>query len=117
METYYLNTLILFFKSQQEMDFECIKYILDIIDDDTLDDEDKRDIIIGNLQDAGLNETTYKDGKFDPTEYPSLETEEIELEECEMQQHDQIKHKVYFKTEFVELNLLNGMLTHGIPLN
>lgn len=67
METYYLNTLIFFFKTQRQLGFPAIITVLDLIDNEEIFDDKKGDMIINILRLYGLNETTHKNGAFMPT--------------------------------------------------
>jgi hypothetical protein len=64
MESYFLNTLIFFFKEQREIKYEAIEQVLDLIDDEKVPDIKKRDLILAILHKYGLNETTYNNGRF-----------------------------------------------------
>jgi hypothetical protein len=111
MATYYLNTLLMFFKSQHELGFEAIELILGIIDDDEFSDEDKEDIILHTLRKYGLNETTMKDGQFEPTEERATVTSDPKKFVLVTQYH------TCYIAEPMTLNLLNGKFPVEICLN
>ena|ERR1700751_1477186 len=107
MQTYYLNSLLLFLKSQQSLGYEAFNIIIGIMEDATLPDEDKRDSILFILHKYGLNEVTYKDGRHDPEDKPAEEMKELE---------PSIYHKCYIAQKVI-LKLLNGTFPFEVGLN
>lgn len=103
METYYLNTLIFFLSSQQEMGYRGIKRILRLIDDDKISDMRKRKMLITLLRNLGLNEIGNRDGSFEPANIPENDTDSIVT--------------VTFPTETLNIKLYNGALKLPVPLN
>jgi len=107
METYFLDTLILFFRSQRDMDFVAIRDTLDIIDDDEIHDNLKRDMIFDILRGYGLNEVSYRNGKFSPSANRSPE----ELV------YDKIHTVICYPLQPIKFPVLNGTIGVNIPLN
>lgn len=111
MQTYSLLTLILFFKSQQRMGYEAIEIIAGIIDDDNLPDEDKKDGILWILHKYGLNETTFKEGRFEPA--CNLEVAPVEPKKPILD----LKYTPCLIVQLQTVNMLNGRILFEIPLN
>jgi len=107
METYYLNTLICFFKSQRDLDFVAIEDVLNIVDDDEIPENTKRDMIFDTLRTYGLNELSYRFGRFSPA------NERSPREYAYEKDHNTI---LYIR-QSIEFPVLNGRITVKIPLN
>ena len=107
MDCYFLNTLIFFFRSQRDIDFAAIRDILDIIDDDEIREEDKRDMIMDVLRTFGLNETSYRGGSFSPAEYISPS----ELS------HNKIHNEIPFPLQAIRFPVINGTIGVNLTLN
>jgi hypothetical protein len=106
METYYLNTLIFFFKTQQEMQYQAIEQVLRIIDNDKIPEARKRKALFQVLRHYGLNETDYKGGKFDfGNEIPVVNTP------------SETDDFITIPTQVIELRILNGVLQIALPQN
>lgn len=69
MKTYnlHLQTLLMFFKLQQATDFEAIRTVLQILEDPELPDHHVAPYIRSCLREAGLNDISYKEGRFEPS--------------------------------------------------
>ena len=107
METYYLNTLIFFFKTQQEIGYKAIEQVLSIIDNPTIPDERKNKMLFQVLRGYGLNEVGYKDGQFEfDAEIPVVKTPS-----------DNAEDSIILPVETIELRILNGVLQIALPQN
>jgi hypothetical protein len=106
METYYLNTIIFFFKTQRDVSYIAIEQVLNIIDNAAIPDARKRKAIFEVLRYYGLNEIGYKAGQFGlvKPEPPSKPVSK-NINDIPMLTHTYI------------LTLLNGMLELAVPLN
>jgi len=111
METFYLYSLILFFQTQREIGYEGIEVGLDFMDDPDIPEEERADLFLKILKGYGLNDTSQKNGRFEPwlDERPHLdkkpeETPEPKFHEC-------------CPTQMVRFSLLNGTLETFVPLN
>lgn len=120
METYYLNTLILFFRSQkdQEEPWVAIEEVLKIIDDGSIPEHHKKTIILFTLRYWGLWEVGGPtNGKFymHPTE--DFDPEELELEEKEQKEVNGAT--MFFPVETFSVKFLNikERLGIGVCLN
>ena len=111
MQTYYLHTLLCFLRSQKALDYEAIEIILGIMEDNTLENEDKMDGIRFILRKHGLNEVTHKDGRFEPV------LEKCRLPEDQMWEQERQKYHECFVTQLVSVSLRDGKLLFEIPLN
>lgn len=107
MESYYLNTLIFFFKTQRDVGYKAIEQVLNIIDNDVIPDARKRKALFQVLRSYGLNETTFKNGRFEFAE--SVPHEEIPP--------NNVEDIVSIVTQTFYLRLLNGVLEIAIPIN
>lgn len=107
MDCYYLSTLILFFRTQLDVDFECIRDILRIIDDTEIPECDKRDWIMDTLRTWGLNETSYRGGKFSPGEDKSPAE----------YAHEKVHYDIKYPLQAIRFQVLNGTVGVNIPLN
>jgi hypothetical protein len=111
MKTYYLETLLLFFVSQRDLQYEGVEIILGIIDDPDLDDETKSDAIEFMLRRYGLNETNHKEGAFAPKiDKAVLSPEQMTLPEAQ-------DYQGCFMTQMFLTNLLCGEHLFEITLN
>lgn len=63
---YYLQALVLFFKHQDSMDYQVIKEVLDIHDNNELSYKVRLEMIEGLLMQYGLYPTTRRYGYFNP---------------------------------------------------
>lgn len=108
METYYLNTLIFFFKTQQEIGFKAIEQVLSIIDNDKIPDARKRKALFQVLHYYGLNEVGYKGGKFGFGE---------ELPSVEKAHPDNTEDSIVIPLQSMEVKILNGIIQTALPLN
>lgn len=106
-DLYSLNTIICFFKSQVELNFAAIRYVIAIIDDDLTPDIEKRDLIIDVLRTFGLNEISYRHGKFSPA------SDKSHLERMYDRDHNTISYPL----QPIKFPLLNGTIIVKIPLN
>jgi hypothetical protein len=106
METYYLNTLIFFFKSQKERKYEAIEHVLRIIDQDKIPDKRRRKMLFRVLRRNGLNETTFKNGRFEPGS-----------EEPQVHNNMQEPFPIRFPVQKMYIHLINGLLELPVPLN
>ena len=106
MDCYYLNTLILFFRSQKDFDYAAIEDILAVIDDDEIAENLKRDMIIDILRTNGLNETSYRNGRFSP---------QCDRSPAEFA-HENL-HKIYYPLQAIRFSVLNGTCGVNISLN
>jgi len=107
MEQYYLNTLIFFFKTQMHIDYVGIEAILQIIDDDEIKDSIKRDLIIETLRNYGLNEVSYRQGRFSPA---SERTHEELF-------HEKIHKNIPKPVQRIEFSVINGICGVNISQN
>jgi|GEM_PF-5897093 hypothetical protein len=107
METYYLDTIIFFFKSQKDLDFVAITDVLDIIDDNEIPEIAKRDMIFDTLRNYGLNEVSYRHGKFSP----ACDRSPVEF------YYDRIHTDMFYPRQSIEFPVLNGSCGVKIPLN
>lgn len=101
MDKVYMNALIFFLKSQQSVDFTGIIQVLDIIDNETIREDDKRDLIYAVFHYFGLNEVGFKGGLFQP-------------EDGAIEEFLQLWH---FPSERREFHSPAGIIKILIPLN
>lgn len=111
MQQYYFDTLLFFFQAQKQMNYEAIETIVGILEDEELPDEDKRDGILYMLRKYGLNETTVKDGRFEPKEsnwkFPPHLLDDLDnndYHQCQV-------------TQLISVKMLNGGLLFEVCLN
>jgi len=107
MDTYYLNTLICFFRSQLDLDFVAIRDVLNIVDDELTPDNEKRDMIMATLRGYGLNECSYRHGRFSPAEDRSPAEYDS----------DKVHNVISYPLHPIRFPVLNGTITVNIPLN
>jgi len=107
MDCYYLNTLILFFRSQKDFDYTAIEDILAVIDSDQIPENRERDIIIDILRAHGLNETSYRNGRFSPASDRSPAE----------YGYEKVHNVVCYPLEAIRFPVLNGTIGINIPLN
>jgi len=107
METYYLDTLIYFFKTQRDLDYVAIDDVLNIIDDNEIPEAVRRDMIMDTLRGYGLNETSYRYGRFSPG------IDSSPADRCYNNIHD----KISYTLQSMRLQILNGSIGINIPLN
>jgi len=107
METYYLSTLICFFKSQRDFDFVAITDVLDIVDNEEIPEKEKRDMIFDILRGYGLNEISYRHGIFSPANDRSPAE----------YAYEKIHNIVCYHLQPIRFPVLNGTITVKLPLN
>jgi hypothetical protein len=107
METYFLYTLLCFFRSQRDFDFATIIEILDLIDDGEYPETLKRDAIMDLLRSNGLNETSYRFGRFSPAGDTSPSEHH----------YNRLHDKISFTLQSMRLQILNGSIGINLPLN
>jgi hypothetical protein len=106
MDSYYLTTLVLFFRSQLYLNFEAIREVLSIIDDDEIREGDKRDMIIEVLRNFGLNEISYRQGRFSPS-----------MDKSPTEEQSEKLHEIIYPRQAIQFKVLNGEIGIKIPLN
>jgi hypothetical protein len=107
MKRYFLNTLIFFLKTQQDIHFKGIEQVLRIIDHKRYSDAKKQELIIDTLRYYGLNETDYRNGEFGFGEsIPLPETPTNNVEDI-----------IQLVTQTFHLKLLNGVLELAVAVN
>ena len=111
MQTYLLNTLLLFLKTQQTLGYEAIENILGVLDDEMLLDEDKKDFILFTLRKHGLNELTHKEGRFEP----AIKGDMIPVKPYKPLL--EIRYDWCYMVQLVSIDLLSGTMQVEIPLN
>lgn len=95
MATYRLSDLIIFWHNISERKFNAIQEVLDVIDDDDIPDDTKKDLILESLRFHGLYEIGYE-----PT------GKEQEIEDIEETDLDPVFIPVQvFDTELLNINL------------
>jgi hypothetical protein len=111
MQTYTLNTLLLFLRTQQALDYVAIENILGVLDDEMLLNEDKKDFILYTLRKYGMNELTHKGGRYEPTGNkssvpvkPFKPLLEINYDWC-------------YQVQMITIDLLSGTINVEVPLN
>ncbi len=114
METFYLYSLILFFQTQREIGYEGIEVGLDFMDDPKIPEEERAELFLKILKGYGLNDTTQKNGRFEPwvDERPPLAKEPEEEPDIP----DPKLHECC-PTQMVRFTLLNGTMETFVPLN
>lgn len=105
MDTFYVNTLIFFLKAQQGIGYRGIEMALDLIDNEMISDDDKRDLLFDIFHKYGLCEVSYKRGMYQPTEEGK--------EEYNRAFQDYIK----LPAERREIHSSAGIIKITIPLN
>lgn len=111
MQTYKLDTLLAFFRSQQEYDYDVIDLILDVLGDDCIPDEDKKDFVIRTFRKHGLNEVTHKEGRF---ELPIKKTRSVKPYKPLWE----IPHEHWcYQVQMVTVDFLSGTVHFEMPLN
>lgn len=109
---YNIYSIIIFLKNQRDMNYSSIEKMLNIIDDEQTDDMDKREIILGILQDAGLYEVDYEE------EVPEEVQDAIQKEyEKRMARAAQNEKPPQFSVQIFVLRLLNYNIQIGVILN
>jgi hypothetical protein len=111
MQTYTLNTLLLFLKAQQYESYEAIETILGVLDDEMLLNEDKKDFILYTLRRHGLNEITHKEGRYEP----SLKKDSVSIKPYKPLL--EINYDWCYQVQMATVDLLSGTIHFEIPLN
>jgi hypothetical protein len=107
VEKYYLNALIFFLKTQQDLKYKGIERVLRIIEQKRYSDETKRELIIQTFRFYGLNETAFHDGEFGffPPESSSEQNSKA------------VGDSIYIVTQTFHIRLLNGVLELAVSIN
>ncbi|NVK65690.1 MAG: hypothetical protein HWE22_13945 [Flavobacteriales bacterium] len=103
MDYYDIISLIVYWVNQEQEDFKALRAIVEVVRDESIEEEEKGDIIFSILRESGLREVSFG----------SLENEYLELND----QPEIESNLPTFKTEMMLIDILNTKAQVIVHLN